>query len=181
MKITTFFPLASLVVTFLTVLPQLVLPANSGELPCPDVAGYIIIGEAENVYLKAKGIRLQARIDTGAQTSSLGIASKQMFERDGRRWVQFTVKGPASEKPVEFEKPVVRIASIKRHGAESMERPVVVLKIVLGDVELEREFTLADRSKYTYPLLIGRNVLQGKYLVDVNLKYTDHGNKGSEE
>ena len=139
---------------------------------CLDAAGLIIIGEVEKVTFKTKDLRLNARIDTGAETSSLGVVDQQPFERDGKKWLRFSVKDPAKEKLIFFERPVVRIASIKRHGAENVERPVVKLKVMLGTIEMERKFTLADRSKYEFPVLIGRNVLNGKYLVDVNRKFT---------
>ena len=139
---------------------------------CPDTAGFKIIGELEHVTLIANELRLQARIDTGAQTSSLGIDSQLAFERDGKKWLRFSIKHADSEMPIEFERPVVRTATVKRHGAEAMERPVVKMKVRLGSIELLREFTLADRSTYKFPVLIGRNVLLGKYLVDVNRKFT---------
>lgn len=139
---------------------------------CPDTAGFTVIGELEHVTLTAEELRLKARIDTGAQTSSLGIDSQLAFERDGKKWLRFSIKQAESEKPIEFERPVVRTATIKRHGAEAMERPVVTMKIRLGSIDLQREFTLADRSEFKYPVLIGRNVLLGKYLVDVNRKFT---------
>ena len=46
---------------------------------CPDTAGFKIIGELEHVTLIANELRLQARIDTGAQTSSLGIDNERIF------------------------------------------------------------------------------------------------------
>ena len=142
---------------------------------CLDVAGFRIIGEIENVTFKSKDLRLKARIDTGATTSSIGALDLQPFERDGKKWLRFTVKDPVIERFVDFERPVVRIAEIKRHGAEAQKRPVVKMKVMLGDVEMEREFSLTDRSKYTFPVLIGRNVLSGKFLVDVNRKFaTNH-------
>ncbi|MDX2501816.1 MAG: RimK/LysX family protein, partial [Deltaproteobacteria bacterium] len=48
--------------------------------------------------------------------------------------------------------------------------PVVKLKAVMGKVELLREFSLTDRSNFTYPVLIGRNFLQGEFIVDVTRK-----------
>lgn len=148
---------------------------------CEDTAGLIIIGEVENVTFKSKGLKLKARIDTGAETSSLGVVDQQPFERDSKKWLRFSVKDPTNEKLISFEKPIVRTASIKRHGAEDMKRPVVKLKILLGKIEMERQFTLADRSKYTFPVLIGRNVLSGKYLVDVNRKFSAKQTGGKEE
>jgi hypothetical protein len=149
--------------------------AAGSDQECPDIAGLTIIGELENVTLKSQGLRLKARIDTGAKTSSLGVLSHQTFERDGKKWLHFAVQDPDSDVPVRFERPLLRIASIKRHGAEAMDRPVVSLKLMLGAIEVEREFTLADRAQYKYPVLIGRNVLAGKFLVDVNRKYSAAG------
>ncbi len=153
----------------------------SENADCEDTAGLIIIGEVEKVTFMSKGLKLKARIDTGAETSSLGVDDQQPFERDGKKWLRFSVKDPANEKLISFERPIVRTASIKRHGAEDMKRPVVKLKIMLGNIEMERQFTLADRSKYTFPVLIGRNVLSGKYLVDVNRKFSTKQTGGKEE
>lgn len=148
---------------------------------CPDTFGLVVVGEAEYVTLKSKELRLKARIDTGAQTSSLGVVDEQPFERDGKKWLQFSVLDPGSGEKIKFERPVVRIAEIKRHGAESQKRHVVMLTIMLGNIEMKREFTLADRSRYTFPVLIGRNVLTGQFLVDVNRKYSTQLAGGEEE
>lgn len=145
---------------------------NAGGSGCLDTEGFVVVGELEHVSIEPEGLRLKARIDTGAQTSSLGIVSQQPFERDGQRWLRFSVENPGGEEPVVMERPIRRTAKIKRHGAESMERPVVTFKVTMGDIELEREFTLADRSNYKFPILVGRNLLAGKFLVDVNRKYT---------
>ena len=152
-------------------LPLAAQPGGPEDKGCPDISGFVIIGEMEIITFKEKNLRLKARIDTGATTSSLGVFAQQPFERDGKKWLQFSVKDPDSKKDIDFERPVQRIAEIKRHGAEAMERPVVKMKIMLGNIEMEREFTLADRSKFTFPVLIGRNVLSAKFLVDVNRKY----------
>lgn len=166
-------------ITVLLMLPQAPEAISTGT-ESPEIAGFVIIGELENITFKAKDLNLQARIDTGAQTSSLGVASQQPFERDGKKWLVFTVNDPHGNKSITFEKPIKRIAKIKRHGGEALERAVVKLKILLGNTEMEREFTLADRSQYKYPVLIGRNVLRGKYLVDVNRRFTS-SQKGERE
>ena len=155
--------------------------AVAEDKDCPNISGFVIIGEMENVTFKAKNLRLKARIDTGAQTSSLGVFGQQPFERDGKKWLEFSVQDPDSGKLIDFKLPVVRIAEIKRHGAETQKRYVVKLKVILGNIEMEREFTLADRSRFTFPMLIGRNVLSGKYLVDVNRKFSTNRAGGKEE
>ena len=169
--------------TIIFLMSFLLAPAmsSSADGGYPDTSGFVIIGEAEKVNFQSKNLHLKARIDTGAQTSSLGVTNKLPFERDGKKWLKFSVQDPKSGTMTDFERPIVRIAEIKRHDAKAQERPVVNLKILLGNVEMEREFTLADRSKYTFPVLIGRNVLAGKFLVDVNRKYTTQLAGGKEE
>ena len=165
----------------LAALPLAVASDVTDDKACPNIAGFMVIGELEHVTIKPEDLRLKARIDTGAQTSSLGVSSQQPFERDGKQWLRFSVKDPGSEKSIDFEKPVSRTVKIKRHDAEAMERPVIKLKIMLGNSEMEREFTLADRSQYNFPVLIGRNVLGGKYLVDVSRKFSGKTTAGKEE
>ncbi len=129
-----------------------------------------IIGEVEPVMIKKTGFTMPARIDTGAQTSSLDAVDIIVFERDGKRWVKFTVKDPKSGKTAEIESKLVRIVKIKRHGGQPIERPVVKLRAMLGTQEQKGEFSLTDRSSFKYPILIGRNFLDGKWIVDVSRK-----------
>jgi hypothetical protein len=134
------------------------------------IEGYIIVGEAEYVAIEPENIRLKARIDTGARTTSLGVAKLERYERDGKRWVRFSVEtGDGTLK--EFKRQIVRVAKIKRHNAESVERVVVKLALHIGESHDVVEVTLADREQYEYPFLVGRNYLQGRALVNVNRKF----------
>jgi len=129
-----------------------------------------VIGEVEPVTLVKSGLTLPARIDTGATTSSLDATEIKRFERDGKKWVRFTVTDRRSGEKKEMECRLSRTVKIKRHGEESLERPVVKVKTLMGEVELVREFSLTDRGEFTYQILIGRNFLQGEFVVDVNRK-----------
>ncbi len=131
-----------------------------------------VIGEVEPVHIKKVGFTMFARIDTGAETSSLNATDITVFERDGKRWVKYTVKDSISGKTAEVESRLKRTVLIKWQEGESIERPVVKLRARLGEVEQVREFTLADRSLFEFPVLIGRNFLNGKFIVDVNRKNT---------
>ncbi len=133
----------------------------------------LVIGEAEYFYISEAGARYNARIDTGATTSSIHALDIEAFERDGETWVSFTLIQPESGKAVELEKPVERIASIRRRGGEeSMKRYVVKLEATLGNWTRRYEFNLADRTDFEFPLLIGRNLLRGTLIVDVSVAYT---------
>lgn len=136
------------------------------------------VGEIEPVIIKEKKngetLRLLARIDTGAETSSLDATNIEVFERlfgsNTERWVRFTVKDPVNKEMVEIESKLVRTAKIKRHGTESERRHIVKLWTQLGKVDKYIEFSLTDRSNFKYPILIGRNFLSGEFVVDVSKK-----------
>lgn len=161
----------TMILTLLLMFSNL-LYAASAPLACSDISRLTIIGELEYVSFVPEMTRQKARIDTGAQTSSLGIMDHILFERDGRKWIRFNIEDTIKNQLIEFERPLKRMAKIKRHNAPAIERPVVELSITLGKIKLKREFTLADRAQYNYPVLIGRNVLNHKFLVHVGQKFS---------
>lgn len=125
-----------------------------------------IIGETEAVYLEGFSAPFEARVDTGATTSSIDARNIRGFERDGKKWVSFQIVCRGEKLTRSYELPVERVATIKRHGAESMQRYTVLLTFRIGHLTLQREFTLADRSHFEYPVLLGRNVINGLAAVD---------------
>lgn len=125
------------------------------------------VGWAERVTIVENDAPLQAKIDTGADISSLHCACdlSAMYEAQGQRWVEFSLlddKGVAHR----LRKPVLRIASIRTHGQAPLSRMVIKLGICVDKVKKETEFTLVDRTGYKYPMLIGRNFLAGEFLVN---------------
>jgi hypothetical protein len=136
-----------------------------------DIGDQIIIGAAEEVQLPDQKISLNARIDTGATTTSINAQNIKKFERDGKNWVKFEIHNETG-KVASLEKPVSRMVNIKRHGAEDQIRYAVKLKLKLGKVNIVSEVTLADRSKFTFPLLIGRSFLTDMAIVDVSKEFT---------
>lgn len=131
----------------------------------------VLVGEAEYVYIADINKRLRARIDTGATTSSLNATNIQRFERDGKKWVKFTIPYPDGTESPLIEKPLKRDALIKRHGAQSQQRPIVMLRVRIGSINTVSEFSLTDRSNFKFPVLIGRSLLEGKAAVDVSREY----------
>jgi len=131
----------------------------------------IVIGEAEMIRILPADIIYDSRIDTGATTTSIHAKNIEIFERDGKKWVQFELQGKDKTEKVEMK--VKKFKNIKRHGAPDQIRAVVTLHLVLGKISQNVDVTLNDRSKFTYPGLIGRNFLKpNNILVDVNKKYT---------
>lgn len=133
-----------------------------------------VIGAVETLTLVKVAIRVPARIDTGAETSSLGAVGIQPFERDGKGWLRFQVKDQGTGKLTELESPLERKVKIKQHGALASERFVVSLLVSIGNIKQKCEFSLVDRTDYEYPALIGRNFLNGKAMVDVSREHITH-------
>lgn len=147
-------------------------------LDCPqaevrDIGDKEVIGSIEWLYMNPPGRHYRARVDSGAETSSLSAQDIEEFERDGKDWVRFTFQHDSEDEPVAIELPIVRTALIRQVASDEAERRVVVeMDIRLGDRLQSTEFTLTDRSRMTYPVLLGRAFLMDLYVVDVARSYT---------
>ncbi|MCC6922765.1 MAG: ATP-dependent zinc protease [Nitrosomonas sp.] len=131
-----------------------------------------ILGGLEYIYLDPPGIILSARIDTGAQTSSLNALDMVEFERDGKPYVKFNIVDPNTGEKIELTRRIRGHTKIKKHVTESQRRPIVSLRVKLGDLDEHISFTLIDRSKFKQQALIGRNFLRDLAVVDVSKEYT---------
>lgn len=125
-----------------------------------------IIGQSELVAFPGLGSgTAYARIDTGAQTSAIWASRVELI--DGRLHVVFFGPGHTMytgkvHKFDEFTRTKVR--SSNGHWELRYKAKVVV---EVAGRRIVASFTLADRSKQVYPVLVGRNVLRGKFIVDV--------------
>ncbi len=132
-----------------------------------------IYGWREHIFIKGVVEKTQAKLDTGALTSSIHAEEKELFERDGKKWVRFIVTDPAIKKPTRtrIEAPLVRIARIKEPGGQSVPREVVMLSFTIGERKLRGEFTLNNRSNMLAPVLLGRNMIKILGWVDPGRTY----------
>ncbi len=132
----------------------------------------MVLGELETVWIDPPGLSLNARIDTGATTNSLNAEDLVEFERDGDDWVRFHVRDADSKELIEIEREVVRYVRVYQQADPGgTRRPVVSLRLHLGDVRDPFEFTLADRSHLNHRILLGRSFLTDIALVDVGRQF----------
>ncbi|MFT5082064.1 MAG: hypothetical protein ACI9Y1_000086 [Lentisphaeria bacterium] len=137
-----------------------------------DQQGKAILGRVEYIWLEGSQQYLKARIDTGARSSSIHAKEIQPFERDGERWVRFSIISD-SKDDVTLEAPLLRYVRIRQASVDDLKRrPVVELKIQLGKISEESEFSLSNRSEMLYPVLLGRSFLKDIAVVDVAKKFT---------
>lgn len=153
-------------------LPIVVEPEPEVQLPCYPIKHSLgVIGVVEPVYVLPMKAPLAARIDTGAETSSIDAQNVKFFERDSEKWVSFDVINRTNGQKHHFEKKIYRRTSIKRIGGDEY-RTVVQMRIRFGNEIITSQFTLADRSKFEYQVLIGRNILAGRAVVDASAQNT---------
>lgn len=126
------------------------------------------IGRAEKITLKEFGVHdIPAKIDTGADSSSIW-ASGISEENDELRFVLFA-PGAAyyTGKVITLDSDHFSVTRVENSFGHRETRYKIKLSIIVKGRTIKATFTLADRSKKTYPILLGRRLLNGKFLVDV--------------
>lgn len=127
----------------------------------------VIIGRSEVLtFVGTEAIDIPAKADTGAYRSAVHAENISVDENDV---LSFDLLGghPVCGAMVhrveaeEYQK--VWVANSFGHREERFE---VKLKVKLGPKIFHARFTLADRSKKIYPILLGRKLLNGRFLVD---------------
>ena len=167
--------------------PEVVCPVCSPVQQCPDIAesanavpapvqtaGELhlpIIGAVEWASIEPGDVRMEARIDTGAASTSLHAENVTLVERDGKRYVRFDVTDPATGESIPMEKRFKRRVLIKQTSGDLERRYVVRMWITLGEVRARVDVTLSNREGFEFPLLIGRNFLTDTMIVDVSQQY----------
>lgn len=127
----------------------------------------IIIGRNESVNLPLLGIHsVVAKMDTGAFHGSLHCDRIEWIAKGRRRILR--VHFPDSPNPVElFPRRKVKVRS---SFGETEERHLIRTTIEIGNQSFPADFTLADRRSLRHRVLLGREALKGRYLIDVGRK-----------
>jgi len=133
------------------------------------------IGWIEHVQINPHKLMLKAKIDTGADNSSVHADNIVVYEQNGIKMVKFTVENKNGER-ADFDLPLVRYAKIKRKGAEPQQRPVINMELCIGNTLKAVNLNLANRENFKYRMLIGRSYLKDQYLVDSGKQYTAEPN-----
>ncbi len=119
----------------------------------------ITIGEVEEIVLLPWGLKLPARIDTGAATSSLDARDLKVKENIA----EFRLAPKYGDLLLRL--PVVDWKHIRSSEARE-RRPVVEMELCFGPKRIRARVNLNDRSTVKYPLIIGRNILREDFIVD---------------
>ena len=126
-----------------------------------------IIGSIEVIDLPELGLYgIRAKVDTGAETSVLHCNEYEIFEKDGHRYIRCTILGHP-----DFTFLIHRERVVKSSFGQSETRHIFITKIKLFNNLYDIKLSVRDRSNMSYPMLLGRNFISGKFLVDVSKEY----------
>ncbi|HUU24140.1 MAG TPA: RimK/LysX family protein [Methyloceanibacter sp.] len=123
------------------------------------------IGWREHVALPELGVSsMRAKIDTGARTSALNTDHMERFERDGQKWISFTIPAAGRRSKQRCEAQLLDIRAIKNTGGIAETRPVIRTTLVLGKRAWVIEISLADRENMKFDMIVGRTALRTQRL-----------------
>ena len=132
------------------------------------------IGWREWVALPDWGVdHLKAKIDTGARTSSLHAFGLEWFDRRGAPWVRFEIHPwqRSTEDSIVAEAPVIATRDIKSSSGEIDHRPVVHTTVAVAGRPVGAEITLTRRDEMGFRMLVGREALRQRFVVDPGVSY----------
>lgn len=149
----------------------------------------ITYGYIEKATLVDKDLTLSAKLDTGAKSASLNATHVTEIEENGKPWLTFIVPSKEGDIPFKCEyvgKVKIKVRSGEAHAnpllVDSIKRPVVLMRLRLGDREATIRVNLTNRKRFIYPLLLGREtIIAFNGIVDPSLKYTLKAQKNDDE
>ncbi len=137
-----------------------------------DSTGKIILGQYEWVWFDLMDRNIPLRVDPGVRQSALFVRETQPFERDGKNWVRFSLaweneKGVPEETL--FEAPLTRM--VKSRNADAAPRPVISLRVQIGTIVEDVNFSLVRKNNSNHPGVLGRNLVRDIAVIDVARQY----------
>ena len=128
-----------------------------------------VLGWREWVALPNIGVdAVRAKVDTGARTSALNARDIKPFERDGCRWVRFTLRVDRRRShDIVCTAAVTDVREVKDSGGRAEERYIIETDVRIGD-RLETwpiEISLTNRTEMRFAMLLGRTAIRRRFLV----------------
>lgn len=140
----------------------------------PSKTNLPIIGWREWLTLPSLRIdRLKAKIDTGARSSALHAFEIETFEHEGQTRVRFKVhpEQDSTAVVVTAEADLFDEREVRDSGGHAELRPIIQTEVNLNGKVWPIELTLTDRSSMGFRMLLGREAVRGRFLVDAGQSF----------
>lgn len=142
----------------------------------------ITIGRQDKVDIPELNLLdIDAKVDTGAYTSSINCSRVKVKTVDGVKTLTFYISGSRihERKARKFSTTRFEQRKIRSSNGITESRYIIDTAIILFGKKKKLELSLADRSKMKFPILLGRKFLTDKYVVDVSRKNLSHKQKNN--
>jgi ribosomal protein S6--L-glutamate ligase len=129
----------------------------------------IVVGSEEWCALPQLNIpAIKVRVDSGAKTSALHAVNIIPFKKDGDPWVRYEVHPIQNEgkTTIYCESPVMDKRNVKSSSGYGEIRYVIKTVLAIAKSSWEIEITLTNRDSMGYRMLLGRQAMAGKMMVD---------------
>ena len=142
----------------------------------------IVLGYLEDITVGKLGLAMKGKLDTGADTSSVHARDVEIYKKGKRdNWVRFRLVGKDG-RAIRYDQNVIRFALIKTKTGGTIRRPVIHLPLCVGGKSGDAEVNLADREDFEFDILIGREFLANRILVDPSQTFVaENGCESSDE
>jgi hypothetical protein len=133
-----------------------------------------IIGWREWVELPDLGIAaIKAKVDTGARSSSLHAYDVEVIDRHGVAFVRFKVRPVqrSDDDVVVTEARLLEYRTVRSSSGRATKRPVIVTDVMLLGQRWPVELTLANRDEMGFRMLLGRQAIRRRFMVDAGRSY----------
>lgn len=116
---------------------------------------------------------IKARVDSGAKTSALHAINIAPFERDNQSWVKFDINPLQnnSKAIIHCEAKLIDKRVVKSSSGYREQRYVIQTKFKINNELWDIEMTLTNRDSMGFRMLLGREAMVGKLIVDPEQKY----------
>ena len=134
----------------------------------------VILGSEEWCSFPELGIpTIKARVDSGAKTSALHAVNIAPFIKDGQNWVKFDINPIQNNVKtiIHCEAPLVDKRIVKSSSGFREQRYVIQSSLDIGETKWLIEMTLTNRDSMGFRMLLGREAMSGRVLVDPEQKY----------
>ena len=139
-----------------------------------DVSQRPILGWREWVSLPCLGIAsIKAKLDTGAKTSALHAWDLSLRLVDGQQWIRFRVPSTQRDKvtSVVCEAPVSDRRWVMNSSGTRERRYIITTNLQIGSGSWPIELSLANRDAMGFPMIIGREAMRDRLIVDPHASY----------
>ena len=134
----------------------------------------LTIGWREWLALPELGITtIKAKVDTGARSSALHAFDLERFERAGITLIRFKVHPRQRDTHIAIaaEAPLVEDRWVRNSGGHAQQRPVIRTLVLWGGPQWPIELTLTNRDVMGFRMLLGREAIRQRFLVDPGRSY----------